>query len=96
VKLSNYEQFAGEYVSVTGLTATVAPMENGLTLQFESQAPVPFHPTSETTFTSEVINTKLEFSSDDNGKICQMDAKLENVTARMTKKAGAEESPKTE
>jgi len=88
VEISNYEQFVGEYVSVSGLTATIAPIDDGITLQFESQAPVPFHPTSETTFTSEVINTKLEFSIDDDGDIFQMDAKSENVTARMTKKAG--------
>jgi len=88
VEIPNYEQFVGEYVSVSGLTATIVPIDDGITLQFESQAPVPFHPTSETTFASEVINTQLEFSSDDDGDIVQMDAKLENVTARMTKKAG--------
>lgn len=87
VEIPNYEQFVGEYVSESGLTATIIPIDKGITLQFESQAPVLFYPTSETTFTSEVINTELEFSRDDDGNIFQMDAKLENVTARMTRKS---------
>ncbi len=85
IDVTDSDQYVGVYRTKSGLSASIKPMENGLILNIDSQAPVPFQAISETSFTSNAVNTSLEFSKDDDSRIIQMNVKLDNLHIEMKK-----------